>query len=98
MIPQQTLFEWLFNVKCDKCLGGESGTRAQKSSSLFLLLVLCILIKRKEHGGVTHSHGRSGMYIYTLTPPHRESRRSNMHVENETVKGALIGLVSVLFS
>lgn len=20
MIPQQTLFEWLFNVKCDKCL------------------------------------------------------------------------------
>lgn len=64
MIPQQTLFEWLFNVKCDKCLGG-SAIEAEKSKSLFLLLVLCILIKSAS--GATHSHRHSGMYILTWT-------------------------------
>lgn len=51
MIPQQTLSEWLFNVKCNKCLGG-SAIEAEKCNSLFLLLVLCILIKK----GALRSH------------------------------------------
>lgn len=51
MIPQQTLSDWLFNVKCNKCLGG-CAIEAEKCKSLFLLLVLCILIKK----GALRSH------------------------------------------
>lgn len=67
MIPQQTLFEWLFNVKCDKCLGG-TVLEAKKSRSLFLLHVLWISIKKRAlephiHVGkivCAHSHTKHG--------------------------------------
>lgn len=47
VIPRQTLFEWLFNVKRDKCSGVGGALEAKKSRSLFL--PLCALhINRRE--------------------------------------------------
>lgn len=93
MIPQQTLFEWLFNVKCDKCLGGERNSGGEKQE--FVSATCALHINQDKSAAATHSRMRGGTYI--PSPPHRDSHRSCMHVENEMVKGGLIGLASVLF-
>lgn len=63
MIPQQTLFEWLFNVKCDKCIG--EGGRNRGGEKQEFVSATCAVHINQETGGCET--------MYIPTPRHVDS-------------------------
>lgn len=62
MIPQQTLFEWLFNVKCDKCLGVERSRGGEKQE--FVSATCALHINQDDSSTEPHIHTNTLEQIY----------------------------------